>query len=219
MVIYQTRPRIKQLSLRRRHLGLTARDQTLLVILKRRIKLLAEKLIYVRQNPSEFIGCAETYILAKIYSLYYRHRQICNPSVQLNAPLPPIVRLNRNINSFTDEEIPMLFRFRTKQQLHRLLCAFRVPEWIRSSRHRFHKEEWLLVSLYRLHRPTTCSDPFFRDSFGFDDVRVSLCFNSFVQFIAFHWGYLVCDNMNFWLDKLPQMAEAIRQKQYVEEKS
>jgi hypothetical protein len=150
--------------------------------------------------------------MEKMYELAYKYYRIIHPPLGLNSPLGRIQRLHRTINSFSDEQIPILFRFRSKNQLMRLLDAFKIPDFLLSSRHKFHREEWLLASLYRLHRPTTCSDPFFKDAFGFDDVRISLCFNSFVQYITSNWGYLVLDHIPFWLDKLPAMSEAIRQK-------
>jgi hypothetical protein len=39
-----------------------------------------------------------------------------------------------------------------------------------------------------------------------------MCFNHFVKFMANSWGYLLTDNMAFWLPYLSELAQAIRDK-------
>jgi hypothetical protein len=51
---------------------------------------------------------------------------------RINDPLPRIDRLYRTIDSFEDTEIRQLFRFESKDQLHRLVTGFQFPAEIRS---------------------------------------------------------------------------------------
>ena len=118
------------------------------------------------------------------------------------------------IDSFADEEIPVHFSFRSKEQLHRLMRGFQIPAIIRMPRtgNIFHGEEFLLIGLYRLHRPTTLSDAAFKILFGFGHTAVSMIFNAFLDFFVTKWVYLLTDNMAFWLPYLPDCAQAIRDK-------
>ena len=132
----------------------------------------------------------------------------------LELRLPRILKRRRTIDSFKDEEIPIFFRFRSKEQLHRLMRGFQIPEVIRIpvTGNIFFGEEFLLVSLYRLHRPTALSDGCFRTIFGLGYTAVSMVFNEFLDFMIDRWGYLLLDNMNFWKPYLPDCAQAIRDK-------
>lgn len=147
--------------------------------------------------------------------LVTRHKIVAAPR-ELEDKLPKIRSLRRTINSFADEEIPVYFRFRTKGQLHRLMDRFKIPEIIKITKtgNIFNGEEFLLVALYRLHQPTTISDGSFRTLFGFGHTAVSMIFNAFVDFIMDNWGYLLTDNLQFWLQYLPDCAQAIRDKCY-----
>jgi hypothetical protein len=99
--------------------------------------------------------------------------QIDAPPKFLERPLARIPKLRRTIDTFSDEEIPVFFQFRSKEQLHRLMRGFHIPEVIRIpvTGNVFFREEFLLVSLYRLHRPTALSDGCFRTIYA---VRVGL---------------------------------------------
>lgn len=116
--------------------------------------------------------------------------------------------LRRTIDSFEDEEIPIYFRFRSKEQLHELKRGFQIPDRIKmpETGNIFHGDEFLLVGLYRLHLPSTLSDSSFKLLFGLGHTAVSMIFNAFVDFLVESWGYLLFDNMQFWLPYLPDRA-------------
>ena len=149
-----------------------------------------------------------------ILGLLSKRHSIVAPPRELEMPLIKIRKRRRTIDSFLDEEIPIFFRFRTKEQLHRLIEGFGIPDIIRipQTGNIFYGEEYLLISLYRLHRPTALSDACFRSIFGFGYSAVSMIFNSFLDFMIERWSYLILDNMNFWLPYLPACAQAIRNK-------
>jgi len=93
------------------------------------------------------------------------------------------------------------------------LECLQFPEFIINySRNKFRSEEAVLVSLFRLHYPTEESSLAFVEVFGYKYHKVSKAFNAFLNFMTTHWGYLLLDNMNYWLDKLPDCAEKIREK-------
>ena len=72
------------------------------------------------------------------------------------------------IDGLDDESIPSLFRYRNKEQLHRILTAFHFPNWIMDSQEtKFTGEEVLLLGLYRLHAPNNYSDPAYRHLIGY----------------------------------------------------
>ena len=92
----------------------------------------------------------------RIYYILSAYRMIKLPA-ELRVRKSPTPRIHRTIDSFADSNISIFFRFRNKEQLHRLIDGFQINDVVVHG-HRFVKEEILLVSLYRLHRPTTIYD-------------------------------------------------------------
>jgi hypothetical protein len=124
MVVYTTRPRIKDLSLRRRHLGMTA----LMSIQLRKI----EKISLLIGNIYRSIKYTDQDLKKEqckraIAHLLRQRRAIKSPPIELNMPLSKLQRRYRNIDSFEDEVIPMYFRFRSKDQLRELIAGLRIP--------------------------------------------------------------------------------------------
>lgn len=62
-----------------------------------------------------------------ILRLLIRRHKILSVPKELEEKLPRIRNLRRTIDSFSDEEIPVYFRFRSKEQLHRLMRGFQIP--------------------------------------------------------------------------------------------
>jgi DDE superfamily endonuclease len=178
----------------------------------RRLKELIEKTIKARLLLPD--GSSAETLDKVIHLMILRYASIINAPPELNSPLPKVKGKMRTIDSFEDEKIPLYFRFNSKQQLHEILECFKFPPVLKSpsSKCKFGREELLLVSLYRLHYPTTNADPFFQTEFGFGPERVSVCLSVFLDFMVSHWGYLLLDNMGYWLPQLPAFAQAIRDK-------
>lgn len=149
-----------------------------------------------------------------ILGLLSRRHEIVAPPRELEMPLAKIRNRRRTIDSFEDEETRVFFKFCSKQQLHRLMEGFQLPNIVRIAKtgNIFYGEEYLLVSLYRLHRPTALSDACFKSVFGLGHTAVSMVFNSFLDFMMNKWSYLIFDNMHFWLPYLGDCAQAIRNK-------
>lgn len=149
-----------------------------------------------------------------IFHLLRQRHRILAPPAELQERLPRIRKLRRTIDTYKDEEIPMYFRFRSKEQLHRLMLVYQIPGVIRMPQtgNIFHGEEFLLIGLYRLHRPTILSDGCFKTLFGFGHTAVSMIFNAFLDFMVDRCSYLLLDNIEFWLPYLPSCAQALRDK-------
>jgi hypothetical protein len=138
---------------------------------------------------------------------------LSTPHPSLNLPLRKIVSRQRTIDSFEDSEIPIYFRFRSKEQLHKLIKCFQFPEFFTpDDGHVFHREEVLLFGIYRLSHLSSLYDPAYVELFGHDGIRVSKIFKLFINFMVDNWGYILLDNGIFWKPYLNVMAEAIRQK-------
>jgi hypothetical protein len=212
---FRTNLPIKALSLRRRYVGLTARDRIVINSLRWKVSILSGvyKMLNCFRDLPIIRNFQKTAIKRMLIHYYLSYSKAIAPPPQLTSALPPIQRLYRTIDSFSDNEIPQYFRFRTKDQLHRLCAGFRFHEAIvMKSRHKFTGEEVLLVSLYRLHQPTTLGDSCWIDTFGLGYASVSMIVNWFVKYLIRNWAYLVLDNMDYWTDSLPEFAEAIRKK-------
>lgn len=119
----------------------------------------------------------------------------------------------RDIQSFVDlgYNFSERFRFTSPEQLRRFLTLFQFPEYIRAKSSIFHREELLLISLIRLAYPNRWCDVLVH----FPGRKRSECqraFYWFLDFMIFNWGYLITNNREYWTDKLPASAEAIRLK-------
>jgi hypothetical protein len=127
----ELRPAIKKLSLRRRHLGITALDRN---NIKRMILAMIsfgrmKKLIDERDEDDERREDVNERLMRLVTLTLERYKEIAYVDIaSLRAPLPAIQRRYRTIESFADDEIPIYFRFRSKEQLHRLMNAFRNDE-------------------------------------------------------------------------------------------
>ena len=103
---YQFRPFKKHLSIRRRHLGLSALDRIQLRDLKQKIVVIFKVYKYLKKNKEKY-----THQLSKILKLLNLHIGKYYASIKapnsLNEPLSQIIARHRTINSFADEEIPL----------------------------------------------------------------------------------------------------------------
>ena len=209
---FTKRPPSKKLNLQRRYLGMTALEMS------QADRIESYLLSYARVFNRVKYSIAEEKKEKMKDKIIRLHRCYCSlvrvpDELRDNEPLPPLHRRHRTIDSFLDNEIPIFFRFRTKDQLHCLIAGFQIPHIFRSdSGHVFHGEETLLVSLYRLHRPTTVGDSGFKTEFGIYNSQVSECVHCFLGFIIPNWKYLLTDNMDFWVPYMAEFAQAISNK-------
>jgi hypothetical protein len=119
---------------------------------------------------------------------------------KINDPLPPIQRKYRTIDSFEETEILQLFRFESKDQLHRLFNRFRFPNEIKhgSQGNKFSGEEVMLCGIFRLHSVNTLVDTSWESIFGMLQSVASTACKLFFDCMWNWWSYLLFDHMNFW---------------------
>ena len=143
-VYYATRPNIKRLYIRRRHLGLTVLDRLALNKIKDKALLLFTVIAILKRRVHVNSLVQSSLRVLGVWILY-QYYKLLSPPKELNLPLPKIISLMRNIDSFEDEDIPPNFRFRNKEQLKRLMQCFQMPEFLRGQYgHKFRMEELLL---------------------------------------------------------------------------
>jgi len=126
------------------------------------------------------------------------------------VPLPVFGEAIRLDTVSTNMQLNALLYFRfTMPQLRELYTALRVPDDFRcSSGHGVHGETAFLVAIYKM----ASGLPYAKMQ---DDVRMQhtlicrVC-NSFFMWLHRTWGYLVHDNMPFFVPRLAPYAEAVR---------
>jgi hypothetical protein len=208
------KPSKKSLYVRKRHFGLSCLERGAITERLRRLKCIEKAMKIVEDDSDsdfELFYSAHRAISAEILAI-----GAVDP--RINDALPVIERKHRLIDSFSDDEIRGLFRFESKEQLHRLLIGFQFPKTFQAAEGNiFSGEEILLCGLYRLHCVNVLGDDGWVAVFGMVESVASRACILFIDFLWNWWSYLLFDHMHYWLDKIPSMAEAIRLK--MEEKN
>jgi hypothetical protein len=110
-------------------------------------------------------------------------------------------------------DISERYRFQSIDTLQRFKAAFRFPNDAIKLPHRYksNAEEIILISLERLSFPHRWSDIYERFP-GRKRWFMQACFNWFLDFMIFNWGYLILNNVMWWKNKLMDSCNAIREK-------
>jgi hypothetical protein len=206
---------IKKCSWRRRKLG-----EVMLVtenILCNRINRLMLKYTYQFQryvmcfdDGSKRVKMKIREIISKLLKI--RNQVACVTYNVYDIPLKIVERKFITIDKLDNDLISEYFRFKSKNDLHRLYAGFKFNESYVYSSHKYSGEEVLLVGLYRLHSPNTTGDYVYRSMFGLYYQRVSECFLLFLKHMYQNWSYLLFDNLQYWKDEIPYFAEVIKKK-------
>ena len=121
-------------------------------------------------------------------------------------------RLSIDSNLIEEGKIAADYRFKSRNQLHRLLTGFRIPAYfvIPDFDYRFAGEELLLIALercalgsryldlqekYKIHHSTICRGVIY-----------------FARWMNENWGYLLRDHFEFWGNYLEESRDAIKAK-------
>lgn len=201
----------KKLDVKRRHNALTGLDRM--------------QLFYMDINIVRMVGLFNHFksaglkvyirrLIPLIQQLFQSRNQICLiDSHVMWAKRRKPVRKWRTIDSFSEDNILPYFRFKTKQQLHRLRVGFRIPDILRTDkREKFTGDEVLLVGLRRLAFPNRTFETFWETDFGLTHHQVSKCFGLFLIFMMRNWAYLLLDHMEFWKPYMQDCADKIRMR-------
>ena len=199
----------KKLDVKRRHHALTSLERIHLFYSE--INILRLSVLY-RQLKSAGLKVQMKRLLPVIQQFLQSNDRIrMIDSRILWGKVPKLIRRHRTIDSFRDEEILPFFRFKTKEQLHRLRIGFRFPKFLRTNkREKFSGEEVLLVGLKRLSFPNRTYEKHWQTDFGMTHPQVSKCFTLFLTFMMVNWAYLLLDHMEFWKPYLKDCADKIR---------
>ena len=120
-------------------------------------------------------------------------------------------RLNRGIDSFTDEQIKNDFHFQNRDQLRMVFRCFRIPQKITLDNGCVVSgEEAFLVTVFRMAWPRKLTQ--IEGIFGRDYSLWSRVINFMLNFMVDWWSYLLFDNMTFWLPYLALMHSNIVDK-------
>jgi len=105
------------------------------------------------------------------------------------------------------------FRFQSFDCLRRILIGFQFPEGIiiLKKGYKIKADEMLMISLSRLSFPNRWSDLYERFP-GRQRWFLQAAFYWFLDFLVYNWGYLLLNNMEYWLPFLAGSNEAIRIK-------
>jgi len=116
-----------------------------------------------------------------------------------------------SVYDYERETFSEKFRFRSPEDLERLIDALKIPKKVSVHGYTFTSHEVVTISLLRLSYPLRWSDvqayvP------GRKPWQLRRAFYWFIDFMITNWGYLITNNRNYWLDELPKSAESIRVK-------
>jgi DDE superfamily endonuclease len=127
------------------------------------------------------------------------------------VPRPLLIPLHRTFDSFSDSDIPNLFRFRNRIQLRQLYIGLKIQDKIiLPSRNICTGEELLLVGLIRISSVSRLQD--LEVVFGKPYSWISQVFSYFVIWVEKKHGWRLYDNLDYWVSDFNRFAEAIRMK-------
>lgn len=133
----------------------------------------------------------------------------------LYVPIRPLskqrVPRKTSVYDYDRETFSEKFRFRSPEDLERLILALKIPNKVSVHGYTFTSHEVVMISLLRLAYPLRWSDvqayvP------GRKHWQLRRAFYWFIDFMIVNWGYLITNNREYWLEELPKSAESIRVK-------
>lgn len=203
MIVHK--PSIKKICYRKRTFGMTTRERTEIDALN---KLKLHVLLTADDSDSDD---SITDDIIRIIDISIADIKAVDPAI--NDPLVHIARRRRTIDSFTDEDIRLYFRFQNRNQMRRVKEAFRFPPvMISNCGVKFTGEEVLLCGIYRLAYPNRLGYDGWINIFGMVQSTASKACLLFYNFMWENWSYLMFKNEIFWMQYFPEFVECIRSK-------
>jgi hypothetical protein len=206
------RPTIKQLSLRRRHLGLNAGNRVEAENLENFMQLTAS-IEEGSSDASSSDDTVDTYIRIRRHLSASRLLYISTlPREILTQPLPSLEPgFFVTLNALPDDyDCRNNFRF-TKPELIEIFQGLKFPSEFhcRRTSYKFSGEQVFLAGLYRLVNVNRCGDLGWQTFFGYHQARASIAIGIFFNYMMEHWSYLILDNLDFWAPRLQGLSQAI----------
>lgn len=121
-------------------------------------------------------------------------------------------RLNINSEQIDEGMIGAIYRFKTREQLTRLLEGFQIPAVfvVPEVGYRFGGEELLLLVLERCALGLRYLD--LQQKYHIHHSTICRGVNYFAKWFNENWGYLLRDNLDFWGDYLEDSRDAVKNK-------
>lgn len=194
------RKTIKEYSLKKRVLGLTALE-------KLKIKHLEKKFDFYKKVLNSMIDLLP-FCLNNIISIIVEHNNLIYEPA--NIQIPRNIRVTRTVDSYCESDIPNLFRFRNKQQLKDLIREINLPEMCRLNNGIImYGEEMLLFTIRRLIFPNRLDD--LCKEFGSDNSRWSRVVNYVTTYLFNKFHHLLINSIQKWVNMYPAFANSIKQ--------
>ena len=185
-----------------RYFGLSCRGKRLLQFEYSRLQKLLVLLALV--DDVDMAHIEEIVVIAVALFVRRRDERI------IPRPVQPAFE-KRTIASFSETEIPNKFRFRNAAQLVRLYNSLSLPvKIVMPSRHTCTRKGLFLVGLLRINSVARLEDV--EHIFHRNYTWISQVFSYFVTWMECKHGWLLYDNLDFWMPHFDRFAEAIRIK-------
>jgi hypothetical protein len=170
-----------------------------------------------RMVKAKRIGKRQVLKLQQMYKFLFitMVRELAVPIDVHTYPLPRQPRgPSATIDGWDEIRIPEDLRVHTRENLRRLFDGFQFPDkFVSKGRNVFSGEEVFLFGLYRLSHVSKYNQADVHTLFGLSDPGLaSKCFHCFLNFMVTNWGYLLTNNLDFWLPYIPDCARAIARK-------
>ena len=188
---FTRKPRIKELSLLRRCYGQSCNERITL----KKIDLIINKAKVLYNSLDDDDNSVVDELDDAVLRLYKRKHDILTPDNRINHKIPKIINNHLTIDELEEVNIMQNFRFRNKDQLHRLHIGLKFGEIYRDDvGNVFSGEEILLAGLYRLHSVNILGDEGWMSLFGWRQPRASSACSIFFEFMITNWIGLINDN-------------------------
>ena len=213
--MFRERRNIRDTSFHQRGAAWNARERLLYRQLLRRAAavLIADVCLASQESDDSYRECAidqtgtpRPLLLAALCTVIQRSRLRRARTVSV----PPVLRLNRTVDSFTDSECRDYFRF-SKLDLRRLHRALRLPDQIRcQNRSKSPSEEALMILLRRLATPNRLGD--LPVLFGREASQLSRVCNTLIDMIYQRHLSVLRDRLHRWVPDFEKFARCVRVK-------
>lgn len=212
VIAYKTNTRRRLAQDKRDIYGVSAKDFTILKFLGNALlffcllykKVLKEGNFYVDPKPK---------IISIIRLIHDEVVNLLRIDIPLHVLNPKRIKYPpRSVFDFDRTTYSIDFRFRTPEDVRRLLEGLRIPAQIRTKEgYKFTGEEVLLISLKKLSYSHRWND-ICKDFPGRKRWACKSAFYYFLDFMIENWGYLLLNNREYWVPHMPACAQAILEK-------
>jgi hypothetical protein len=197
--------------LEQRHKAFSYNDILLAASIHQRILALEEE-IDLDDNEEDYLAAAA--LEEELELLWVRHSRLLyaqnDEDLRAREALTP-VRNSTRINDWAEAHIAENFRFRSRDHLRHVLTLLQLREVCTFLNGEImNRERLLLISLKRLSSELTLLLDLASQIFGGHYSLIGKAFRFFTRHVALHFAHKLDNNLQYWLPRFPEFAEAIR---------